>query len=147
MQMRNVHSVNILLGGIPRHSHVAYYLPRFDERALLNILVIRVVLAQVRVVIRALFIERAYTQPPAAVLVPADALNLSALNRNNRCSDIAEQVVSEVASAVAIGARGAEVVIMAVGKALGNRAVGNKPVAGADGLSSVSVRHLPLVLS
>ena len=114
MQMRNVHSVNILLGGIPRHTHVAYYLSRLNERTLLNILVIRVILAQVRVVIRALFIERAYTQTPAAVLVPADALNLSALNRNKRCSDIAEQIVSEVASAVAVGARGAEVVIMAV---------------------------------
>ena len=103
------------------------HLPRFDLGAELDARLIRVALAQMRIIIGAFPIKAADAQPPAAILIPAVGLYDPTLHSDNRRADRAEQVIAEMPPAVAVGAGIAEIVIMAVAKAFRDRAIGLQP--------------------
>ena len=126
--MRLGHAVVILLGRIARGAEIPDHLPRFDLGAELDARLIRVALAQMRIIIGAFPIKAADAQPPAAILIPAVGLYDPTLHSDNRRADRAEQVIAEMPPAVAVGAGIAEIVIMAVAKALRDRAIGLQPV-------------------
>ena len=74
VQMRLGHAVVILLGRIARGAEIPDHLPRFDLGAELDARLIRVALAQMRIIIGAFPIKAADAQPPAAILIPAVGL-------------------------------------------------------------------------
>ena len=72
------------------------------------------------VVVISFLIEAAYTDTPAAVLIPSGAFDRSAFYCRNRCADASKKVVSRMLSGVAIGAGVGEIFIMIEAKAFCN---------------------------
>ena len=67
-------------------------------------------LAQMCVIVIALSVKRTDSYSPAAESVPAGMLDISALNRDNRCADTAYKVVPQMIPAVSEGAGVSEIV-------------------------------------
>ena len=77
-----------------------------------------------RIVIISLAVKRANTDAPSAVLIPAECLHISALNRTDRRADAAEHIMPEMPPPIPVGARRAEIIVFRYGIALCNRRCG-----------------------
>ena len=77
-----------------------------------------------RIVIISLAVKRANTDAPSAVLIPAECLHISALNRTDRRADAAEHVMPKMPPPIPVGARRAEIIVFRYGIALCNRRCG-----------------------
>ena len=72
------------------------------------------------VIVVAFSVKAADTQPPAAVLVPADGFYISGLHGDYGGSDLAHHIVAQMLALIAVGTGDAEVIIVLIGKSLGN---------------------------
>ena len=83
MQVGHVNVVYIFLFAVTRMPHIANHLPRRHHASFLQILTVREILPQMRIVIITLPVKTADSKPPAAILVPADSLHITGFYGND----------------------------------------------------------------
>ena len=77
------------------------------------------------IVVVTLLVKTADADAPAAVLVPAHGFYIAGFHSHDRSASLSHHVVSQMLSLIAVGAGNAEIVVIGVGKPLGN---GKKPL-------------------
>ena len=121
MEMYCLNVVHILRGAVTGVSHVTDHIPGSHHAALLKPLRIRIVLAQMRIVIVPLPVKAADADTPAPVLIPAQSLHITGLHRNDRCADLPHHVVAQMRPRIAIAAGSPKIIVMAVVKPFRDR--------------------------
>lgn len=87
MQMNRIYVVDIFLRAVPGMPHIADHIPCRHDIALLQLFPVRIVLAQVRIIIVALPVKAADADAPSAVLVPTDRLYVAGFYGDDWGSD------------------------------------------------------------
>ena len=84
VQMYRLDIIDIFFRAVTGVSHIADHVPRRDHAAFLKSFRIRVILAQVGIIIVSAAVEAADADAPAAVLVPAERLHDAGFDGDNR---------------------------------------------------------------
>ena len=127
MQVRRIDIVSVFAGAVAGHAEVSDDLARGHDLSFVHV-VVGMILAQVCIVIVPLAVEAADPDAPAAVLVPADRLDIAGFYSDDRRSDGAHHIMSEMMPAIAVAAGGTEIVEVAVIVAAGDRRERLQPV-------------------
>ena len=112
--------VGVLRAAVTGAPQIAYDIPGLHHAAHLQAGLVGVILAQMGVIVVAFVVKAAYSQPPSAILVPAQGFHIAGFHGNHRSPHLAHHVVAQVLTLEAIAAGHAEVVKIAVGKSFGD---------------------------
>jgi len=140
VQMRRVDVVCVFLravAGVPEVSD--------DVAGAYHLALIRAVLPQVGVIVVAQSVKAADANAPSAVLVPSHDFHDSGFDGNDRRARQADEIVAEMAAAVAVGPPGAEVVVVGIVKPFCNGREGLQPVCFRHFFCSVAFHRLERV--
>ena len=121
MQVRGFKIIGVFGGAVAGPAEISDDIARLYHRPDLEGFIIGEIFAEMGVIIVAFFIKAADSDPPAAVLIPAQRLDRAALHRDDRGADRAHHVVAQVLALKSIGPAVAEIVALAVGVAFGDR--------------------------
>ena len=85
--MDSLDIIGILLGAVAGMAHVSDHIPGSDHAAFLQIQRIGEILTQVSVIVVAFAVKASDTDPPAAVLVPAEGLHVAGFHGDDGRAD------------------------------------------------------------
>ncbi|GFI64934.1 hypothetical protein IMSAG185_00527 [Lachnospiraceae bacterium] len=126
--MYNLNIIHILRGAVPCVPHVPDHIPRRDNTSLRQPLRIRIVLAQMGVIIIPLAVKTADADTPASILIPAQRFHNTGFHSHNRCAHQSHHVMPKVLPLISITAAHAEIIIMRIIKALCQRKIALQPI-------------------
>jgi hypothetical protein len=120
--------VGIFGGAVTGSAEIADDITGLNDAADLQSFIIREILAKMSIIIIPLPIKAADTDPPAAVLVPAESLHITGLHGNDRGADLAHHIMSEMLPLEAIASGYPKIIEVAVGIILGDRKISLKTI-------------------
>lgn len=88
MEMYCLDIIHILLVAVTGMPHIANHVSRRDIISLLESFRVGPVLPKMRIIIIALLIKAADTNPPPAIAVPAERLHITRLDCDDRCTKV-----------------------------------------------------------
>jgi len=145
MEMDGFDVVGVFHGAVARMPHIADHVSGGYDASLLQVKGVGEVLPQVCVIVIALFVKAADSDPPSPVLVPAKGLHIAGFHGHYGSPDPAHHVMAKMGASVAIAAGRAKIIVIIVFKSLRNRGEGFQSINLFPDLSSVSVVLLDLI--